>query len=155
MRVSLRPFLETDLPTLDTWAASGELASYMGRWMPRCGIGPPDKVLWRVIVADGHDVGSIWLEKEDAPENVVTLGILIGDPSMRGKGIGRQAIRLALDEARDVWSPHQVRLRVRAANERAIRCYTALGFRQSEAFQRTLPGGESVDVLMMTLSPGE
>ncbi|RYD41999.1 MAG: hypothetical protein EOP85_11830 [Verrucomicrobiaceae bacterium] len=102
MRVALRPFLTTDLPTLDAWAATGEPGSHMSRWKPRSQDSGPDRLRWCMILSDGRDAGTLWLEKENAAEDMATLGILIGDVAWRGNGIGRQAILLALDEVRDV-----------------------------------------------------
>jgi RimJ/RimL family protein N-acetyltransferase len=61
-------------------------------------------------------------------EGVCELRICLAAPGVRGRGLGRQAVALLLDHARDVLSLRRVYLRVAAANRRAVRCYLAAGF---------------------------
>ncbi|RYD27789.1 MAG: GNAT family N-acetyltransferase [Verrucomicrobiaceae bacterium] len=146
MKATLRPFLTTDLPTLERWATTGDLPSYMGRWKPRSSSA---QVLWWVILMDGREAGTIWLEKDKPADNIATLGILIGDPVMRGLGLGRSAIVLATEEAARQWQLQAIRLRVRLNNGRAICCYESLGFRETSRTERTLASGETIPVMKM------
>ena len=55
------------------------------------------------------------------------LGICLA-PAAQGKGLGSEALRLALADLRDTRGLRKVSLRVRADNQAAIRCYARLGF---------------------------
>jgi hypothetical protein len=59
-------------------------------------IGKNPYFCWYVIIYNDADVGSIWLEKQNADDNVTQLGILIGNENLLGKGIGRKAIEQAI-----------------------------------------------------------
>jgi len=131
--VRLRKFVEADRPKLDEWARRIDSARYMSRHTPRVAnaSAAPDqksRLWWYVIVADGADVGTVWLEQDHDPDAVV-LGILLGDSSLFGHGIGKAAINLAIKEARRDGRFHVVRLNVRAENVGAVRCYERCGFR--------------------------
>lgn len=75
-----------------------------------------------------------------------TLGIMIGERALWGRGYGREAVRAALAWAFETLDPplKSVRLRTFAHNRRAQRAFAASGFREvgREA------GREHVDVLM-------
>lgn len=122
MEVSLRPFAEADRQLLDRWAERIKSETYMSRYVPD----PETCLLWWVIQAEGRDVGTVWLES--AEPHAAVLGILLGDPALFGKGIGRRAIELALDQACRMAPLQVARLNVRAENKRAISCYERCGF---------------------------
>ena len=56
------------------------------------------------------------------------LASVIMDPDLRGKGYGREMIRLALRYAFDLTGANLVQLNVFAENQNAKRCYESLGF---------------------------
>ena len=82
----------------------------------------------RIIEAEGEPVGHLRLHSLNEEDRKVKLAIgLFGETNL-GRGIGRHAIRLALDHAFEPMRLHRVELRVLSFNERAIRCYRACGF---------------------------
>jgi RimJ/RimL family protein N-acetyltransferase len=143
----LRPFDRADLALIDGWARTASLDRYASRLRPRapgaCRHDPAHGLLWYVIVADGADVGTVWLEPGEAPDECV-LGVFLGDPALFGRGIGASAIGLALDECRAGGGPDIVTLHVRCDNARAVACYTKLGFTVTADGVKELPGGEAV-----------
>ena len=58
------------------------------------------------------------------------LASVIIDPELRGKGYGREMIRLALRYAFELTGAESVQLNVFAENQNAKRCYESLGFVQ-------------------------
>jgi len=61
--------------------------------------------------------------------NVPRLGrLLVGELSLRGKGLGKKMILLLLDECRNVHSSTGAELYVLTDNEPAIKCYESIGF---------------------------
>ena len=64
-----------------------------------------------------------------ADGDVVELGIGLG-PDLTGRQLGESFLRAQLDYASQNWQPETFRLFVAAWNERAIRLYERLGFRE-------------------------
>jgi len=79
---------------------------------------------------------------------------LFSDRSL-GRGIGRAAVRLVLDQAFGEMKLHRVDLRVLSFNERAIRCYRACGFRHegTERESAFIDGVRHDDWIMSILRP--
>ncbi|MEJ6391851.1 GNAT family protein [Gymnodinialimonas sp. 2305UL16-5] len=95
----------------------------------------------RVIEADKSAVGAVRLHNlsEDGREAWLAIG-LFADRFL-ARGIGRRAIRLALDQGRDGMGLRAVSLKVLAYNTRAIHCYRACGF----VHIQTVPAGLTLD----------
>lgn len=104
---------------------------------------------------NGRLVGAVRLKIMDGLAQRGELAISILDPFLLGRGIGRRAVRLVLRYGFDTLGLHRVGLRVIAANERAIRCYQACGFRvegrEREAVE--LEGDWQDDLIMGVLRP--
>lgn len=133
MKVFIRRITERDLDNLQAWSEAIGSQAYMQKVSPQSFNGADlsgwgEDYIWFVITADGRDVGSVWVERRrrDSAEGV--LGIIIGDPCLLGRGIGRRAIDLATREARFIMGIDLMRLTVRMSNIRAIRAYQSCGF---------------------------
>jgi RimJ/RimL family protein N-acetyltransferase len=63
-------------------------------------------------------------------QRTATYGILIGEPSYRGRGLGTEVTRLMLDYAFTVLGMHNVLLNVWEFNPAGQRAYTKAGFRE-------------------------
>jgi [ribosomal protein S18]-alanine N-acetyltransferase len=72
--------------------------------------------------------GELWLDQD---EDEVELARLIVDPALRGRGLGRELVRLLLERAAAT-GLRQCFLRVDPTNDRAGRVYLAAGFRDVE-----------------------
>lgn len=69
-----------------------------------------------------------------------------------GKGVGRQAVRLLLDDAFRHPNLGKVWLRVHSSNDRAIRCHTACGFSEEGRLRdHVWSDGRYVDLLLMSV----
>ena len=159
MEITLRPFSQDDVKSMESWISGDRVAPYMSRWTPRTASGwhsSQDLCRWHVIVANDRSVGMIWIEREHAEDRVADLGILIGEPDDRGHGFGTTAIRIAERDAFEAWGIGKVRLRVRASNSRAMGCYERSGFIPVNKSSKTIEG-EVVDVIHMEhlLATGE
>lgn len=84
------------------------------------------------IEVDGRMIGGVGLHPHSMGRrsNVGELGIQIWERENVGKGYGRDALTVFLDWAFFVQNFRKICLDTLAANERAIRCYTAVGFRE-------------------------
>lgn len=137
--VTLRALQPSDKKTFASYGVSSEIARMYGgdttallkedpkrgdRWFKRMSSEP---CAW-IIEVDGQPVGEIRLHSLDEQDQRARLALGMFGEQHLGKGIGRKAIRLALDYAFDIMMLHRVDLRVLAFNVRAIRCYLACGF---------------------------
>jgi RimJ/RimL family protein N-acetyltransferase len=83
------------------------------------------------VVHEGDIVGHAALLATDEP-HVLAMSYLFIAPDRRGRGLGRELVRLLEDEARKVPGVEALRLRVRTYNPRAIHLYAAAGFAKAE-----------------------
>ena len=104
---------------------------------------PASGLYWYVIVADGLDVGTVWIELLTIASEAV-LGVFLGDAANLGRGIGTAAVGLAMAEFRGAHRHVPVALRVRRSNARAIACYRRAGFTVTGGGSKSLPSGEVV-----------
>lgn len=140
--VALRPFNPGDHAQLERWANAIQSPDYMARFKPDATV-----LAWNVIVCNGHDAGTVWIEAtEQAGE--ARLGILLGEPALLGQGIGRTAILLAIDAVTRAHPLQLISLNVRESNERGIRCYERCGFQVTSTSVRG-PVAATYNVLTM------
>jgi RimJ/RimL family protein N-acetyltransferase len=153
--VTIREKRADDWPLIQRWAEQIGWSQYMSRICPHTfapGSFPNrENVCWYVIVVDGRDVGTIWLEKETADADTAVLGILIGDPNLHGRGLGRRAIPLAIADAGDRLRFARVELHTRLSNRRAIACYRRCGFRVASEGEKVFPDGSRMPYCTMQL----
>jgi len=111
-----------------------------------------DAVLFVIEVA-GVVAGAIEFHEEETPEfRHAGIDVFLGG-AWQGRGLGVEAISLVVDHLLDVRGHHRVTIDPAAANERAIRCYAAVGFRPvgiMRQYQR-LGDGRWHDGLLMDL----
>lgn len=136
MIIKIRPLTEQDAYTSYKWRNIPDVWALTERSWDR-EITSNDELNWMrkvladesslrfAIEADGCYVGNIYLT--DIVGRSAQYHIFIGDVSAWGKGIGRSASKLILEEARQL-SLHTVWLTVKTANLAAIRLYQSLGF---------------------------
>jgi RimJ/RimL family protein N-acetyltransferase len=79
-----------------------------------------------VLDDDGSLVAFLWFDRHD---EVVEVGVGLR-PDLTGRGLGEAVFQAQLDYASKQWHPETFRLFVAAWNERAIRLYERLGFRE-------------------------
>jgi RimJ/RimL family protein N-acetyltransferase len=136
--VTLRPVRPEDLPALYEWRIDAEtwelsedaplvpltLAVYEERYRRRA---EDDVNAEFAIDADGELVGRCGMFEFDHLARHATIGITIGMPH-RGRGYGRDAVRVLLDYGFRVRNLHRVRLDTVSTNEAGRRAYLAAGF---------------------------
>lgn len=98
----------------------------------------------------GRHVGNIKLEPIQWIHRNAELGIMIGDPEARGRGLGTEACHLVLRHAFDRLGLHRVGLGVVEDNRGAIRAYEKVGFQVEGALRQAIQrDGRSFDVVRM------
>jgi diamine N-acetyltransferase len=103
-----------------------------------------------VIEADAKVIGDIGLHSRDRRSRVSSFGVAIYDPEYLGKGYGREAIALLLGWAFDTQNYERIWLTTWSTNQRAIRCYQAIGFVEEGRLRRQIfVDGQYVDTMVM------
>lgn len=113
------------------------------------------KAHWgRIIEVDGVFAGEIKLHGPSNADRSARLAIGIFRADLRGRGVGRRAIALALNAAFGPLGLHRVELRVLAKNMQAIRCYEAVGFRHEGRLRQAARIGNTYedDLIMAILA---
>lgn len=98
-------------------------------WVERAIEGEGEDRKWALVVEGAEDPAGFTalygLGRQIAPE----LGILIGDVSVRGAGVGQAAIRQTARRAFDL-GVHRVYARILSGNEASQRAFAAVGFQR-------------------------
>lgn len=94
--------------------------------------------LWQMTAFDEAKVpvGYFIMRFTDDELKSVRLGFIIVDSSIRGKGYGKEMLKLAINYAFEILKTTEVTLGVFANNPAALRCYEAAGFRELESNSR-------------------
>jgi len=139
-KVRLRAFREDDLKNCVAWINNPAVTRYLSNMRPWSVIeerawldrtmrnDDPSSVTWVVETSDGEYAGSVGLMHLDLRNRRAEVGIVIARPEDWGRGLGTEAMQLALKHAFEELNLHRVMLRVFAFNARAIRSYEKIGF---------------------------
>jgi RimJ/RimL family protein N-acetyltransferase len=104
----------------------------------------------------GEHVGTIGLHRIDWVNRSAEYGIVVGEESARGRGIGTEATRLICRHGFERLNLHRIWLGVLASHESAIRMYQGLGFQEEGRLrEELLRDGRREDKLIMGLLAGE
>ena len=114
--------------------------------------GDEEITLGRVVVVDGEVAGWVQAFEEAEPDyRHVALDISLATRH-QGRGLGREVLRRVIDHFA-AQGHHRFTIDPAADNERAIKAYTAVGFRPVGVMRRyeRSPEGEWRDALLMDL----
>ncbi|TNH29592.1 GNAT family N-acetyltransferase [Micromonospora orduensis] len=155
--VTLRPATVADVPALAAIRAHPEVR----RWWRggddltasvHADLGDDDLTLY-AIEHDGRVIGAIqWYAESDPDYRHASLDVFL-DPSVRGEGLGGDAIRTLARHLIDEHGHHRFTIDPAAANSAAIRAYAKVGFRPVGIMRRYERGedGRWHDALLMDL----
>ncbi len=155
-QVTLRPATPDDADTLASILAEPEV----GQWWPRY---DADRVRAELIDArdtkvfavelEGGLIGAILYVEEPSPDyRHASIDIFL-HPAWHGKGLGIDAVRTLARHLIHDRGHHRLAIDPAAANEKAIRTYKRVGFREvgvMRSYERN-PDGEWQDCLLMDL----
>ena len=162
-RVTLRALTEADIPRLTEFKNDVEFELLGGGDPPR----PRTVEVVReffaerakdkdnqnfAMEADGLFIGDCGLFNADRRGGTAEVGIGIGDRDYWGRGYGREALRLLVDYGFRMQNFRKLWLNVHGSNERAIRCYRAVGFVEEGRLREHVWGdGRYEDIVLMAL----
>ena len=87
-------------------------------------------------------IGHILLRFPSEDKSVIRFGFIIVDDSKRGKGYGKQLLRLAIDYAQRELGAQKITLGVFCDNLSAVECYKSVGFRITGTDAYSIDGEE-------------
>ena len=144
IEIDLMPFEQADFSRLIEWVESPEfLLQWAGsiftfplkepqleRYLQESEGDSPGKVIFKAISrATSEVVGHVELDRIDLRNLSARLcRVLVGESSLRGKGLGSQMVRKALGVGFDQLKLHRIDLVVFEFNKAAISCYKNVGF---------------------------
>jgi aminoglycoside 6'-N-acetyltransferase len=158
-RVVLRPATENDLEAILAMLHEPEVACWWGDYdadRVRRDHLEDDESDTYAIEVDGELGGVLLVYEEPEPDyRHAALDISLRT-ELHGRGLGREALRVAIEHLTSERGHHRFTIDPSADNERAIRCYTAVGFRPVGTLRRywRAPDGEWRDGLLMDLVVG-
>ncbi len=166
-RVRLRPHLASDAadhvrwrndPEVAYWATAGDVrfwpvaAATVERWftdkLPE--MNPRYDGVLAVDLLDGRHIGMVDYRDVDAVAHSATVGITIGEKDLWGQGYGSEALRLLVGYLFDHLNLHRVQLDTWSGNERAMRSFARIGFREEGRLREAIWGpGRYFDSVVM------
>jgi RimJ/RimL family protein N-acetyltransferase len=76
-----------------------------------------------------NPIGHLFLRYPNEKDNTeIRFGYVIINPELRGQGLGKTMLKMAIDYAKNVLNASKITLRVFANNNSARHCYKSVGF---------------------------
>ena len=157
-RVIVRPVEERDVEALAAILAEPEVARWWGRFDEarlRKTIAGENVTAWTVELG-GETIGLVvTTEEPDPEERHVDLDVFLSS-AHHGGGLGTDALRTALRHMFEDRGHHRAVLYTNPANERAIRCYSRLGFQRVGVLRKAARQGDGPwedELLLDLLAP--
>jgi UDP-4-amino-4,6-dideoxy-N-acetyl-beta-L-altrosamine N-acetyltransferase len=152
----LRPLAAEDSPTLLRWRNLPEIARHMytdhtispeehAAWFERAL--RRDDARYRVIVADGVDVGLVNLTEIDRRQRTCSWAFYIAEPSARGKGVGAFTEYTTLETVFAEIGFRKLSCEVLDSNPAVLAMHERFGFVREGRFREQIEkAGDPVDV---------
>lgn len=161
--IALGPILPVDLANLFLWGDDPAIARLNEPYLPK-NI-QRDADFWLNSAGDCRRtffairarmepeiVGHVQIMAIEPIHRSAVLGILVGKPENRGKGYGKEAMRLAIDYCWRHLNLSRLTLSVHTSNTRAIALYEELGFETEGVLRRAqFIDGNWIDLKLMAI----
>ena len=141
-RLYLSPINPDDIVIYTKWINDPEVVNWIGgacnvislpcerAWL-EANTNGPHQYNFAIVLRNGNRLlGNVSLMDVSAVNRSARLGIFIGETDDRSKGYGAEALKLMVDYGFRWLGLRNIDLEVDAENQRAIRCYEKVGFRQ-------------------------
>ena len=155
-RLCLRGVQSGDLVALAAIRAEPGVREWWGDPQPG-DLEPPDDGDLLVIDVEGAVAGAIQYEEVTDPQyRSAGIDLFLGE-SWQGRGLGREAVGVLVRHLIESRGHHRLTIDPAAANERAIRCYAAVGFERvgvMRQYERAADGSWHDGLLMELLAGG-
>ena len=163
-QVYLRPLTGEDAATFVPWVNDPEVtrtlavgAAVMDRqaeraWIEKMNASGSDVLFGIIVQETDRLIGSTGLNQIDFRYRSASLGMMIGERGLWGKGYGTEATRLVVRHAFKELHLNRVQLHVYEYNLRGLRVYEKVGFRREGVLrQEHVYDGRFWDTVVMAL----
>ncbi|MCL2055616.1 MAG: GNAT family N-acetyltransferase [Oscillospiraceae bacterium] len=160
-RLYLSPLSLDDAEIFTKWVNDPAVSCNLGNYPAQISLSSEKTYLedlakkhcYSIVLHDGDVmIGNLGLGDIDHRSRKATLGIMIGEAEMRGKGYGTEAICLILDYGFNTLNLHNIMLYVHADNGQGIACYKKAGFREfGRRRESHFKNGRYIDVIHMEI----
>lgn len=168
-QVMLARLRREDVPALASYFQNLELSTYLGgsgvaysledeqAYFERVSLSSADGVTFGIYDAGSERlIGGTDLRDINHRHGTAELGVSLHDPDCWGSGMGSEATRLMLAYGMFHLGLHNIMLRVYAFNERAVRAYRKVGFRELGRRRGSVRlGMERFDTVFMDITAAE
>lgn len=136
--MTLRPFSINDAETILSWCkdkhafrlwSADRYKDYPAQPEEMMKQYEGDNMFPLTAVVGEEIIGHILLRFPSEDKSVIRFGFVIVDDLKRGKGYGKQLLRLAIDYAKRELGAQKITLGVFCDNLSAVECYKSVGFR--------------------------
>ena len=136
--MTLRPFVTSDAATVLSWCMDKHAFRLWSADRYKDFPAKPEEMVRQydgqnihplMAIVDGIIIGHILLRYPSEDKTVIRFGFVIVDDSKRGKGYGKQMLRLTIDYALLELRAKCITLGVFCDNSSAVECYKSVGFR--------------------------
>ena len=137
-KMTLRPFNPNDAETILSWCKDKHAFRLWSADRYKEFPAQPEEMMRQykgdnmyplTAIVGEEIVGHILLRCPSEDKSVIRFGFVIVDDSKRGKGYGKQMLRLAIDYAQQELGAKRITLGVFCDNISAVECYKSVGFR--------------------------
>lgn len=141
-RVAIGPIRRDLIPLYHAWVSNLETTQYLEingavitldeeiSWFEQRIRDPSIRTLTMYELPSHRPIGVCELHKIDYRNHNASLGIMIGEPDSRGKGLGTEAVELVLDYGFNALGLHNISLRTYEFNLAGLSTYHKAGFRE-------------------------
>ncbi len=136
-KMTLRPFNPNDAETILSWCKDKHAFQLWSADRYKDFPAQPEEMMEQyeggnmyplTAVIDDIIVGHILLRFPSEDKSLIRFGFVIVDDSKRGKGYGKQMLRLAIGYAQQELGAQKISLGVFCDNHSALKCYKSIGF---------------------------
>lgn len=140
-RIYLSPMSVDDAETYVKWMNSRDVSDRVHSTHKMINVEDEREWIKRILEKGSYDfaiilsetdelIGNCSINKISFIDGTATLGIFIGEEENRNKGYGSEALNLLLDYGFNILNLNNIDLGVISFNERAIKCYKKIGFKE-------------------------
>lgn len=147
-----------DFKVTDYIGRSGNITTIIGErdWLENSSKNTESRIFDIIELKDNKLIGVISLENFNWIERSAVLGVFIGDRNFRNNGYGAEAINLLLEYGFEYLNLHSIRLELLSINERAHKCYSKCGFKDTGCNrEQVFLNGKYYDKLHMDILENE
>jgi len=141
-KVAIGPLRRDLVPLYHAWISNPETTQYLSEggtvlsleeeyaWF-EAQLRKPDARFFTIYaLPDFHPIGTVNLHQINHRHHKANLGIMIGEPDMRGQGLGTEAVELVVDFGFHAMGLHNIWLTTYEFNVAGQRAYLKAGFRE-------------------------